>query len=173
MEVETHHHEAHDRSSKFIGLQTAILAILLSIFTILSHRAHTDTIIAGNKANNGWSHYQAKRIRAYQIEMNTKLIKLLGANNPEVPSVLHEYDQQSEKYKEELEQIKTQTEDDERSEETAHHKGSVYDLAEGLLEIAMILSSLYFLTKKNFFPGLALLLGIAGFLIGVTGLLIH
>jgi len=40
----------------------------------LAHRAHTDTIYAGNKSNQWLGAYQSKRIRAYQIEMNTGLI---------------------------------------------------------------------------------------------------
>ena len=172
VEVETHHHEVDDPAGKLIGIQTAVLAILLSIFTILAHRAHTDTIIEGNKANNGWSHYQAKRIRAYQIEMNTGLIKLLAASNPETTAVLADYSKQAEKYKKDLEEIKGETENNEKTEGTAHHKASVFDLAEGLLEIGMILSSLYFLTKKKFFSVLGFLLGLGGIVIGIMGLFI-
>src|SRR6476469_5804715 len=39
--------EAHDPVGKKIGLQAALLAVFLSAFTILAHRAHTETIMAG------------------------------------------------------------------------------------------------------------------------------
>ena len=173
MEMETHHEEANDPASKLIGLQTAVIAILLSIFTILAHRAHTETIMEGNKSSNSWAHYQAKRIRAYQIEMNTGLIKLLAPNAPETAVTLDEYAKQSKKYEKDLEEIKAEAESAEKAEGSAHHQGTLFDLAEGLLEIAMILSSLYFLTKKKLFPSLGLLLAVGGIAVGIMGLLGH
>ena len=140
MEMESHHPAAHDKAGKFIGLQTAVIAMLLSIVTIMSHRAHTDTIIYGNESSNEWSHYQAKRIRAYQVEMNATMVKLLAPSNPEVTKALTDYTKQSEKYKSELEEIKTNAEEKAKEEEIIHHKASFYDLAEGILEVAMILS---------------------------------
>jgi len=47
-----------------------------------------------------------------------------------------------------------------------------YDLGEGLLEIALVLSSLYFIARKMLFPVVSIVAGIAGLIVAVTGLLI-
>ena len=168
-----HHVEANDTWGKFIGFQTAILAVLLTVFTIMAHRAHTDTVLAGNKANNGWSYYQAKRIRSSQVEMNSGLIKLLAPDSPQAKATLEDYAKLSEKYKHDLEEIKENTEAQEKAEETSHHRASIFDLAEGLFEMAMILSSLYFITKKKFFPIMGFVMGLAGLVVGLWGFLLH
>ena len=174
MEAEAHHHiEPNDSFGKMIGVQTAILAVLLSIFTICAHREHTDTIIFGNEATDTWSHYQAKRIRAYQLEMNTGLIKLLAPNSAETANTLEEYAQQTQKYTKDLEEIKKQAEVKVETGELAHHKSGFFDLAEGLVEIGVILSSLYFISRRKLFPMMGLLLGLCGTVVGVLGFLLH
>ncbi|MBF0511984.1 MAG: DUF4337 family protein, partial [Candidatus Omnitrophica bacterium] len=103
MEIEKPEIEVHDSIGKMIGIQTAILAVLLSVFTIFAHREHTNTLLYSNEASNEWSHYQAKRIRAYQLEMNAGLIKLLAPNSAESTKTITAYSHQGEKYKKELE----------------------------------------------------------------------
>ena len=172
-QMETPEIGEHDSSGKLIGVQVAILAVLLSIFTIFAHREHTNTLLFSNKTSDSWAHYQAKRIRAYQLEMNTSLIKLLAPNSTEAIGTLKANANKAETYGKELEEIKTEAEKNNQQEEIAHHKAGYFDLSEGLLEIAVILSSLYFISRKKFFPFLGLLLGSVGLLIGVLGVFIH
>ncbi len=173
MEMETPEVATHDSIGKLIGIQTAILAVLLSIFTIFAHREHTNTLLFSNETSDTWAHYQAKRIRAYQLEMNSGLIKLLAPNSLEAASTLKDYARQSDKYGKELEEIKTEADKKAKEGEIAHHKAGYFDLSEGLLEIAVILSSLYFISRKKLFPSLGLLLGAIGLMIGIGGLLIR
>ena len=84
MEVETPHGESLDSFGRMTALQTAILAVLLSVFTICSHRMHTEIIVLGNEASNQWSHYQAKRIRDFQLQLNTEMMKLTAPASAEV-----------------------------------------------------------------------------------------
>ena len=48
---------------------------------------------------------------------------------------------------------------------------SLHRICEGLLEIALVLSSLYFISRKKMFPVIGVLAGIAGAAIAITGLL--
>ena len=169
--MEGHHVEPNDTFGRNVGILVAIIALILSTFTILAHRAHTDTIICANKATNAWGHYQAKRIRAYQAEMNGDLIKLLGTNNPASLAVLEDLSKQNKKYEGDLEKIKEEAEAQEHQESKEHGQATLFDLAEGLLELAMILSSLYFIAHKKFFPLLGAIMGLGGLLVGIVGLL--
>ena len=102
MEMETPEIASNDSLGKLIGIQTAILAVLLSVSTIFAHREHTNTLLYSNETSNSWAHYQAKRIRAYQLEMNSDLIKLLAPNSTETAATIKSYAKQSDKYGKEL-----------------------------------------------------------------------
>lgn len=166
------HVDPKDSWGKIVGVQVAILAVLLSVFTIFSHRAHTATVLLANETGNAWAHYQAKRIRSNQVEMNASLIKLIAPTSTEVTNALHEFAQQSAKYEKDLEEIKMEAEDKTKKGELAHHQASFFDLAEGILEIAVVMTSMYFLSRKRFFPMLGLFGGLAGLVIGVMGTLL-
>jgi len=170
MEIEAHHHaEPGDSLGKIIGIQTALLAIFLSVFTILTNQTTTESIISVNKATDQWAFYQAKRIRDSQLELNIRLLQLMAPVNAETSRTLTEYTSQSSKYKKEAADIKTEAEALEKESKLSHHKTGYFELAEGLLEISMILSSLYFLSHKKLFPILGLLLGLSGCFIGLLG----
>lgn len=62
---ETAEHAQHS-GQKAIGLTTAIVAVLLAMATLLSHRAHTEEIKLQTKVNDGWAFYQAKHNRAHE-----------------------------------------------------------------------------------------------------------
>ena len=173
MELESHHGESHDNFGKIIGIQTALLAMVLSVFSILSHQTNTESIILVNESSNQWSHYQAKRIREYQVELNTTLIRLMAPDNPLTAKTISQYSKQEEKYKQDLDEIKTEADKTVDEGKLAHKKTGYFELAEGILEIAMILSSLYFLSHKKLFPLLGLIMGLAGGIIGVLGLIVH
>ncbi|HEY6308362.1 MAG TPA: DUF4337 family protein [Candidatus Angelobacter sp.] len=57
---------AHHSGQRGIGLTTAIVAVLLAVATLLSHRAHTEEIKLQTKVNDGWAFYQAKHNRAHE-----------------------------------------------------------------------------------------------------------
>lgn len=105
--------------------------------------------------------------------MNSSLVKLLAANNPAAETVLAGYEKQEKKYEADLEGIKSEAEADEHRQEQEHQKATLFDLAEGLLELAMILSSLYFIAHKKFFPQCGIIIAIVGVIVGIIGLLAH
>jgi len=47
-----------------------------------------------------------------------------------------------------------------------------FDLGEGLLELGLVLSSLYFLSKRKFFPLFGALAALAGTIVGLSGVLL-
>ncbi|MBF0619520.1 MAG: DUF4337 domain-containing protein [Candidatus Omnitrophica bacterium] len=173
MDVEIPEVEDKDSWGKVIAVQVSLFAVLLSIFTISAHRAHTTTILLGNESTNAWSHYQAKRIRAYQLEMNASLVKLLAPDKPEAAKVLAEYGAQKDKYDKDLEDLKDQANRKIEEGEVSHHQARYFDLSEGMLEIAMILSSLYFITRKKSISILGLLGGILGTIVGILGFMVR
>ena len=52
------------------------------------------------------------------------------------------------------------------------HRALRFDIGEGLLELGLVLSSLYFLARKNFFPVFGIVSATAGIAMGIAGWLL-
>ncbi len=163
--------KAQDNFGKVAGVQTALLAVFLGIFTIYAHRAHTDTLLFSNHASKSAAQYQAKRIRASQLEMNASLISLIAPNSTEVVKTLADNKETLDNYAKKMEVIKAEIERKEKASAAAFHKAGLFDLAASLITIAVVLSALYFISLKKYFPMLGLLAGAIGVIIGLLGLI--
>jgi len=93
------------------------------------------------------------------------------ADPPSSPLVA-KYAAQEKDYEARGKKIQEEAELDDHSAETAEHRALRYDLGEGLLEIALVLSSLYFISRKQMFPVIGIVAGIAGAALAITGLLV-
>ena len=171
-ELEIHHEGAHsDPAGKRVGIQAAVLAVFLAVVTILSHRTHTAAIIHKSTANDQWAYYQATRIKLHNSELGLNIIKVLGAKAPGEEKLAAAYQEQSKKYEEQSkdnqEKAKAADEEAEKDEQRALR----YDIGEGLLEIGLVLSSLYFIARKDMFPAVGAIaagLGIVGAILGLA-----
>jgi len=166
------HIDENDSLGKKIGVLAAILAVLLSLFTISAHRAHTETIELQNETNDLWSYYQAKRIRSYQLEMNSDLLEVISSANPEKTKLIKNYADKQTQYKKDLEELKKEAEISTQKDLIIQKKALYFDFAEGILEISLILSSLYFISHKKLFPNLGFIFGCIGTVVGVIGFML-
>ena len=168
-ELEIHHEseEKHDPMGQKIGIMAAVLAVLLAIVTISSHRTHTQAIISRSEANDKWQQYQSTRVKFHSLELGEDLMAALGTANVETKVKKYEKDRtrEEEKGKEIMKEAREKEEETKQAEARALR----YDFAEGLLEIALVLSSLYFISKKKLFPAIGGLAGLAGVIIAVIG----
>jgi len=96
----------------------------------------------------------------------------MGTQNQASDKMLADYAVQKSKYEKQQKEISEEArragDEAERDERRALH----YDLGEGFLEIALVLSSLFFISRKKMFPVMGGLSGIAGVAIAVTALMI-
>src|SRR5579871_5662425 len=99
-ELEIHHESGHaiDPIGQRVGVLAAVLAVLLAVVTIASHRTHTAAIIHKSDANDEWSHYQAIRVKYHNIELGENLIAILNAKNDAADKMLADYGTQKKKY---------------------------------------------------------------------------
>jgi hypothetical protein len=109
-------------------------------------------------------------MKYHNVELGERLIGVLGPDNPGAQDTLRQFGKDKQKYtdqaNEQKEKATRQTEESETAERRALH----YDLGEGLLEIALVLSSLYFIARKMLFPIVGVIAGVAGLIIAITGL---
>jgi hypothetical protein len=173
-ELEIHHESEHaiDPTGQKVGVLAAVLAVLLAVVTISSHRTHTSAIIHKSNANDSWSHYQSTRVKYHNLELGENLISVLGVKGGSADKMLADYGTQMKKYDQQAKGIQEEAQKGEELAEADEHRALRYDLGEGLLEIGLVLSSLYFISHKMMFPILGLGAGIVGSLIAVTGLMV-
>lgn len=171
-ELEIHHETAHshDPAGQRVGILAAILAVLLAVVTIASHRTHTAAIIHKSTANDDWAHYQSARIKYHNVELGQDLVRALGGGSAAGQKLLADYAGQLQKYGDQAASIQTEAQRDDAAAEADESRGLRYDIGEGLLEIALVLSSLFFIARKAMFPLIGVAAGIAGVMIALAAL---
>jgi hypothetical protein len=172
-ELEIHQESEHggDPTGKKVGVLAALLAVALAVVTIASHRTHTAAIMHKSSANDAWQHYQSARVKYHSLELGESLVTIFGAKGEPAEKLLADYAAQKKKYNEQSKNIQEEAREADQSAEADERRALRYDLGEGLLEIALVLSSLYFISRKIMFPALGLTAGIVGIAIAVTGLM--
>lgn len=173
-ELEIHHDSEHgtDPVGQKIGVLAAVLAVLLALVTISSHRTHTESIVLRTEANDQWQYYQSRRVKFHSLELGEDMLTALGTKSDSTANILQRYRTDKQRYKQEGEKIQEEAKEKAREAQHAERQALRYDFGEGLLEIGLILTSLYFLSRKKFFPVIGLVAGIAGLVVAASGLLV-
>jgi hypothetical protein len=171
-EIEVTPEHAADPVSRRVGILVGVVGILLSVVTIASHRSHTDAVIHRTESNDAWAYYQAKKIREYISEVALTLIQTLGTDPAKSEASSKKFEAARAKYVADAEKIQedAKAKDDESDHEEA--RALRFDIGEGLLELGLVLCSLYFLARKSFFPIFGVLSAIAGAAMGIWGYLL-
>ena len=172
-ELEIRHEAEHaiDATGQSVGILAAVLAVLLAVVTIASHRTHTAAIMHKASANDAWQHYQSTRVKYHNLELGENLLAVMGAKNSAADKMLADYKVQKKKYERQQGEISAEALKAQDEADKAEHRALRYDLGEGLLEIALVLSSLFFISRKRMFPVLGLMAGLTGTVLAATGFL--
>jgi hypothetical protein len=174
-ELEIHHEGGteSDPIGRTVGVLAALLAVILAIVTIASHRTHTAAIIHKSTSNDQWSYYQATRVKYHNLELGQSLITILGAKGPEAARMMTDDAAQMKKYEEQSKEIQRKAQKLDDQTEHDETRALRYDIGEGLLEIGLVLSSLYFISKRKMFPVMGFIAGVLGGLVALTGLFLQ
>jgi hypothetical protein len=173
-ELEIHHEtegEGSDPFGKKIGILASVLAVMLAIVSIVSHRAHTDAVLFKSTANDKWSYYQSKRIKFHSLELGVDLMNAIPNANAQTAKVLERYEKEEKRYTKESSEAQEDARKTDELAEHVEHQALRFDFGEGLLEIGLVLTSLYFIARSKLFPVVGLisaLLGIAAAISGYT-----
>jgi hypothetical protein len=168
-ELEIHHEIEHaDPMGRVIGVVASVLAVLLAVVTIVSHRAHTDAVLLKADANDQWSFYQSKRIKFHTIELGQDLIGLLGTGE-KAEALAKRYASDKEKYANDADKAKKEAVEITVRVGKEEEKALFYDFGEGLLEIGLVLTSLYFIARSKIFPAVGITAGAVGVAVALLG----
>jgi hypothetical protein len=171
VEIHTGHDHAADSFAQRVGVAVGVIGIILAVVTIGSHRAHTQAVIDRTEENDQWSFYQAKRIRQQVLDVGADLARVLSSDQSKVQAIVDKYTKQSAHYSQETKDIEKEAHT--RHEETVREEARAVrlDIGEGFLELGLVLSSLYFLSKRKFFPVIGITAAVIGTVLGVVGFL--
>jgi hypothetical protein len=169
-ELEIHHESEHaiDPAGQRVGVLAAILAVALAIVTIASHRTHTAAIIHKSEANDSWQRYQSTRVKVYTLDVGESLLQASGTKEGS-EKVLADFTAQKKDQEAKGKQIQAEAQANGDEAEADERRGLRYDIGEGLLEIGLVLSSLYFISHKKMFPVMGVIAGVGGVVIAASG----
>jgi hypothetical protein len=172
-ELEIHHEvEGADPFGKKIGVLASVLAVLLGVVTIVSHRAHTDAVLFKSDANDKWSFYQAKRIKFHSLELGVDLLTAMPNRPQSAEATLERYEKEKKRYTRESDDAQKDAKDMDMKAEHVEQQALRYDFGEGLLEIGLVLSSLYFIARSKLFPAVGVISAIIGIGMAISGYLL-
>lgn len=172
-ELEVHTEvESADPFGKKIGIVASIVAVFLAIVSIVSHRAHTDAVLMKSGANDKWSYYQSKRIKFHSLELGEDLVGVLGGKSADAQKMLEKYAAEKKKYAHDSDVAQEAAKDQDQEAAHVEDRALRYDFGEGLLEIGLVLTSLYFISRSKLFPVLGGISAVLGVAVAASGLLL-
>ena len=166
--------EAGEASLTRISLAISILAVLVAMVTVLSHRSHTEAVLMQSRANDSWEEYQSRKLRTENLQVTVDLLTLQPVSDPAITKKkIDDYNTKITKWTGQLTADQNKAKELEAEVETAEAKAAKFDLGEALLQISVVLSSITLFTKKSAYYFFGLTLGGVGIVVAVLGLLIH
>ena len=171
-EIEVKPEHAADPLTRRVGILVGVVGVLLSVVTIASHRAHTQAVIHRTESNDQWAFYQAKKIRENTSDVALTLLAALQPDAAKNEATAQKLRAARDKYADDAKDIMKEAQAKDAEQKIEEHRALCFDVGEGLLELGLVLCSLYFLARKSFFPVLGVLASLAGTVMGLWGWLL-
>ena len=146
-----------------VAFTMCVLAVLVAVTTVLDHRTHTQAILFQNQATDTWNEYQAHKIRSYNTALIQDLLQVTSiSDKAEAAKIAKGYAEHEKKWEVEDKQEQDQAEALQRKVEQAEARADRFDLAEALLEIGLVISSVTLLTRGRIYWYLGLFFSVLG-----------
>jgi hypothetical protein len=151
----------------------SVLAVLVAVTTVLGHRTHTEAVLTQNQATDQWNFYQAHKIRANDTELMTDLLGVVTVSDPKAAAKLAKsYADHQAKWADELKDAQDKAQDFEADVTKAEARANRFDLAEALLEIGLVITSVTLLTRSRIYWYLGIVFSLAGIASVASGFLL-
>jgi hypothetical protein len=158
-------HGAHDNAMRPVAFTMSVLAVLVAVTTVLGHRIHTEAVLNQNKATDQWNFYQAKKIRSNDTFLAADILSAVTiADKDSARKIEKAYADHQAKWASDLKQEQEKAEALEAKVEHAEALGARFDLAEVLLEIGLVITSVTLLTRVRLYWYLGMIFAAAGIL---------
>ncbi len=179
-------HELHEQVERAehskmleVSFTMSVLAVLLAAATLLSHRAHTEEVVLSNDRTDQWNFYQFKKLRGTEAEQAVDNLTVLQAtmrddkSKEDIEKLKEKYAKRIEKASDDTKDISNEAKKLEDEKSVVARRADRYDLAEGFLEVALVICSLTLLTANRSFWYGGMAIGAGGVIVVILGLLLH
>lgn len=156
-------HGAHEQAMRPVAFTMSVLAVLVAITTVLGHRTHTEAVLDQNKATDQWNLYQAKKIRANNTQLEADLLSVVTITDKDAERrIAKSYADHEAKWASDLKEEQEKAEALEAKVEHAEARADHFDLAEALLEIGLVITSVTLLTRSRAYWYFGMVFSLAG-----------
>lgn len=153
----------HDSSIAPVTMTMVVIAVFVAIVSIVGHRTHTKEVLKQDELSNKWGHYQAKVIRGTTAQMFSDLTSVFQPSDAARTDVLRtKFQSEADRYQTEKKEIEEQATGLKLELEAFEHKAKRIDLAEVLLEISLVITSITLLSSIRIFWYGGMIVGVLG-----------
>lgn len=162
-ELQEHAEHGSEGGMRPVAFTMAVLAVLVAIVTVLGHRSHTEAVLRQAEASDTWNEYQAIKIRDSNKDDITKLLSVLAVTNADkAREIAKGNSDHREKWADELQEKSKEAKGLEEQVKLAERHANFFDLAEALLEIGLVTTSVTLLTRSRIYWYLGIVFSILG-----------
>jgi|SRR5581483_1065294 len=162
-----------------VSFTMSVLAVVLAAATLLGHRAHTEETVLSNDRTDQYNFYQFKKERGVLADQVADMLTVIQSeakdekNREAIDKLKDKYVERSKKEREDIDKINDKAKEIEKEKDLVGHRADRYDLAEGFLEVALVITSLTLLTSNRIFWFAGMLIGAVGVVVVIVGLTLH
>lgn len=165
--------ESH--KERIVGLIIAAIAVVLAIITHVGNETNNDKILAHVDASDQYAHFQSKKERGAQLELQSELIQLLSdkfspEKQDEATKLLTKYEGQIKHLEDDEKEIKEKADDYMADSHTLQGRARFVEPGEIALQVAIVLCSITILTEQFLFVRMGVAIAIAGALAALWGI---
>lgn len=167
-------HAAHNPSMAPVSLSMAILSVAVALVTLLAVRAHTEEMKLQTKANDAWGYYQGKDTRLHMDKDIADLESIVTTTDPAKAAQMRAaHLAEAEKYRKQADDIQAEAKKLEQETDFESRRGDRFEIAEILLEVALVVTSITLLSGRRIFWHGGLVLGVLGAVVAGTAMLVR
>jgi Domain of unknown function (DUF4337) len=173
--------KAESRFGRRVALVTAVFAVILAIAALGGNHAMKEMLLAQQQSSDQWAFYQAKVIREHQyrgqkLRLEADLVERGAAMKPEarqkLEALLKTFDEEEKRYNAEKKDIEKDARRLEHERDVYQARDPYFLLAEALLQIAIVMSSVSILARSRLIFFFSLALALVGVVLTANGYLL-
>ena len=175
---ELHEHTANSFSRR-VALVTAIYAVVLAIAALGGNHAMKEMLLAQQQSSDQWAFYQAKVIREHLYRAQKMRLEVDLAERATAPradtrekkmeALLKKLDEEEKRYNAEKKDIEKDAKKLEALRDGFQARDPYFLVAEALLQIAIVMSSVSILARSGLIFSFSLILAVVGAVLTANG----
>jgi hypothetical protein len=174
------HEHAENTFSRRVALVTAVYAVVLAIAALGGNHAMKEMLLAQQQSSDQWAFYQAKVIRehlyrAQKMRLEVDLAERGAASRPEarekMEALFKKFDEEEKRYGAEKKDIEKDAKKLEALRDLFQARDPYFLIAEALLQIAIVMSSVSILAGSPLIFSFSLVLALVGAVLTTNGYL--